>query len=185
MSKGDKAGWKAAADASAKREAEEAPKKRGRPKKGEQTRLKIDSRDAVHIPAKHEIHRDMTHPEWEEQSALLANQRVELMTLEERIAALKRELAPRMKDLRTLTAQGARQCDVRKWLTMTDCIEVHDVNRNTVTVHASVNGELGVIVIPERPMRKEERERALKSAPFDPPVAPPEGEAEHDEEPEA
>lgn len=163
-----KAGWADVAAASAKREAEEkAPK--GRKKKGEQTRLKVDARDAVEVKAKHELHRDMTDDEWREQSEILAHDRVELMTLEEEIAALKRKHAPRMKVLRENTAKGARQCNEKRWLSLVDCIEVHDVNRRCVTVYADVNGVRGVVVRPERPMRDEEYQRAIKSSPFEPP----------------
>lgn len=147
-------------------------------KRGEQMKMKVDSRDAVRIAARHELHRPMTHPEWEEQSALLAANRVRLMTLEEEIAALKRKHAPEIKMLKKSTAQGARQCDAREWLTMVDCIEVHDVNTRSVTVYADVNGELGAEVIPPRTMRDDEYERAVKTSPFEPPAPldPPDGE---------
>ena len=60
-------------------------------------------------------------------------------------------------------------------------IEVHDVNRRCVTVYADVNGVRGVVVRPERPMRDEEYQRAIKSSPFEPPddgaADPPEGDA--------
>ena len=160
------AGWDAVAAASA---ANEAPPKPTRGKKGEQQRFKIDARDEVEVPAKHELHRDMTDDEWREQSALLAHDRVELMTLEEELAALKRKHAPRQKVLRENTAKAARQCDVKKWMTVTDCIEVHDLNRREVTVYASVNGARGVEVKPPRTMRADEYERHSKAAPFEAP----------------
>lgn len=161
------AGWDAVAKASAENEA--AEKKAKRKKGGEQLRIKVDSRDAVHVKAEHELHRPMTHAEWEEQSALLADSRVALMALEDEIKALQRKHAPEIKRLKDTTAQGARQCAAREWLTMTPCIEVHDVNTRTVTVFADVNGELGAMVVPPRPMRPEEYERAVKGAPFEPP----------------
>jgi hypothetical protein len=160
----------------------EAAKANGAPKKkrGEQLKITVDSRDAVRIAAKHELHRTMTDLEWEEQSALLAANSVELMGLENEIRKLKEKHAPRMKELRGMIDNGARQCDAREWLTMVDCIEVHDVSTNSVTVFADVNGELGAEVIPARKMRDDEREAALKTAPFEPPprvLDPPSGEA--------
>jgi hypothetical protein len=160
----------------------EAAKANGAPKKkrGEQLKITVDSRDAVRIAAKHELHRTMTDLEWEEQSALLAANSVELMGLENEIRKLKEKHAPRMRELRGMIDNGARQCDAREWLTMVDCIEVHDVSTNSVTVFADVNGELGAEVIPARKMRDDEREAALKTAPFEPPprvLDPPSGEA--------
>jgi hypothetical protein len=160
----------------------EAAKANGAPKKkrGEQLKITVDSRDAVRIAAKHELHRTMTDLEWEEQSALLAANSVELMGLENEIRKLKEKHAPRMKELRGMIDNGARQCDAREWLTMVDCIEVHDVSTNSVTVFADVNGELGAEVIPARKMRDDEREAALKTAPFEPPprvLDPPSGDA--------
>jgi hypothetical protein len=158
----------------------EAAKANGAAKKkrGEQLKITVDSRDAVRIAAKHELHRTMTDAEWEEQSALLAANSVELMGLENEIRKLKEKHAPRMKELRGQIDNGARQCDAREWLTMVECIEVHDVSTNSVTVFADVNGELGAEVIPSRKMRDDEREAALKSAPFEPPprvLDPPSG----------
>lgn len=174
-------GWEDVVKASAEREAAEKPK-RG---KGEQMRIQVDSRDAVRIPAKHQLRREMTHAEWEEQSALLARNRVELMGYEDEIRKLREKHAPRMKELKSQIDDGARQCDERKWLTVADCIEVHDVNTRTVTVYADVNGELGAEVVPPRKMRDEEYERAVKTSPFEPPppaLDPPDGEVVEDDE---
>lgn len=180
MSKSSKEAWDAAAKASADREAaeaEEAPKKRGRPKKREQTRLPLSSAsDEVKVSVKIELHRPMTDEEWREQSEILAHDRVELMTLEEEIAALKRKHAPRMKVLRENTAKGARQCDAKEWLTLTDCIEVHNPNTRTVRTYADVLGEPGAQVMPDRAMREDEYERAIKGSPFaTPPLEAPTG----------
>jgi hypothetical protein len=166
----------------------EAAKANGATKKkrGEQLKITVDSRDAVRKAARHELRREMTHTEWEEQSALLASNRVKLMGLEDEIKALARKHAPEIKRLRDITAQGARQCDAREWLTMVDCIEVHDVNTRTVTVFADVNGELGAEVVPPRKMRDEEYEAAIKTSPFEPPprvLDPPSGDPIDADEP--
>lgn len=170
---GDGVTWSDVAKASAANE--EPKKKRGRPKKGEQTRLPLSgASDEIKVPVKIELHRDMTAQEWDEQAALLAGHRVELMTIDEEIAALKRKHAPRMKELRGLIDNGARQVDAREWLTLTDCVEVHNPNTRTVRTYASVDGEPGAQVLPDRPMREDEYERAIKSSPFEP-LVPPEG----------
>ena len=168
-----KATWGDAAKASAEREAAEASEA---PKKREQTRLPLSSAsDEVKVSVKIELHRPMTDEEWREQSEILAHDRVELMTLEEEIAALKRKHAPRMKVLRENTAKGARQCDAKEWLTLTDCIEVHNPNTRTVRTYASVDGEPGAQVLPDRVMREDEFKRATESAPFAAPLEAPAG----------
>lgn len=161
-------GWADVAEASAANEAAEK-KKPGRKSKAEQMRIKVDSRDAVQVKAKHELHRPMTDAEWHEQTGLHFAERVELMTLEDAVKAFAAKHAPRMKELREKTGKTARELDAHEWLTMTDCIEVHDVNTRTVTVFADVNGELGARVLPPRPMRPDEYERACKTSPFEPP----------------
>lgn len=158
-------GWDAVAAASAANESAEKKTK----KRGEQLRIKVDSRDAVHVKAEHELHRPMTEAEWHEQTALHFTERVELMTLEDEVKRYAAERAPRMKELKDRTRKTARELDAHQWLTMTPCIEVHDVNTRTVMVFADVNGELGAEVLPPRPMRPEEYERAVKGAPFEPP----------------
>lgn len=168
---GNRGAWKAEADKA------NGAKPKGKAK-GEQLRMKVDSRDAVRVPAKHELHRPMTDAEWHEQTEMHFRERVELMGLEDRIAKLKADLGPRIAELKKKTAQTARELDAHEWLTLTDCIELHDVNTRMVTVYADVGGELGAQVIPSRPMRDDERERALKTSPFEPPdraLDPPDG----------
>lgn len=152
---------------------EQAAKANGaKPKKakGEQMKIKVDAGDTVRVPAKHELHRAMTDAEWDEQAALLAKNRVELMGIEDEIRRLKEKHALRVKELRGLIDNGARQCDAREWLTMVDCIEVHDPNTRQVVVYADVNGELGAQVKPPRLMSDEEYERAIQTSPFEPPA---------------
>lgn len=161
----DPSGLRAAGQALAAADAKKAKKKR----KAEQMRLKVDSRDAVQIKAKHELHRAMTDAEWHEQTGMHFSERVELMGLEEAVKAFAAKHAPRIKDLRDKTRKTARELDAHEWLTLADCIELHDVNTRTVTVFADVDGEPGVEVVPARKMRDDEYERAVKSAPFEPP----------------
>lgn len=175
MSKSSKEAWDAAAKASADREASEAPKKRGRGKKGEQQRLPIAANDEVKVEVKIELHRAMTEEEWDEQAAVLAKHRVELMALEDEIARLKRKHAPRIKELKGQIDTGARQVDAREWLTLTDCIEVHNPNTRTVRTYASVDGEPGAQVLPDRAMREDEFKRATETAPFAAPLEAPTG----------
>lgn len=154
--------------ASAANEAAEK-KKRGRKPKGEQLKMRVDSRDAVHVKAEHELHRPMTDAEWHEQTEMHFRERVELMTLEDEVKRYAAARAPRIKELREKTGKTARELDAHEWLTMTPCIEVHDVNTRTVTVYADVDGQPGAQVLPPRPMRPEEYERAVKTSPFEPP----------------
>ena len=186
----DRAGWDAAAKASAEREASEAPKKRGRPKKGEQTRLRVDARDAVHIKAVHEIPRPMSEEAFRIAAAESARQHNKITRIEKEIrdfshARRKDEESgadlPSRKDeikvLRETSAKLDREIEAESHLIETPCIEVHDVNRRTVTVYADVEGSLGVEVKAPRPMTDLEFERASKGTPFEPaaPLDAPEG----------
>lgn len=142
-------------------------------KKG-QAKLPINDRGEQEIRADHELARKMTDAEWNEQSAKLAHERVELDTLEGEIRRFAAERKPRIKKLKEDTAKMAREVDSRSWLAVTPCIEVHDPSTRSVTVHAvGKAGKRGEIVIPSRVMTDEEYERACKSAPFEAPAMDP------------
>ena len=170
--KADPSGLRAAGAALAADE-----KKAGKGKKG-QTKLPINDRGTRHVAADHELSRKMTVAEWEEQSAKLAHDRVELMTLEDEIRRFKEERKGRMAALKESTAKGAREVDARSWLAVTPCIEVHDPSTRSVTVHAiGKGGEPGEVVIPARVMTQEEFDKACETMPFAPAMDPPDAPA--------
>lgn len=158
----------------AAKEHEASEKKRG--KRGEQQRLPITDTGDREVKVSIELHRAMTAQEWDEQAAILAKHRVELMGLEDEIRRLKEKHAPRMKELRGAIDAGARQVDAREWLTLTPCIEVHHASTRQVATYQDLDGARSKDkVLPDRVMTDEEYERAIRDAPFAAPLEAPAG----------
>lgn len=170
---------------------------RGRPKgsknkaKGEQTKLKVDDRSAIHKPVRIEVARKMSPEAFDTAASESARAHNKIKALEKEIRDFARaprpgegpdgeDLPSRKDEIKALvekTTKLDREIEAESHLVDTDCIEVHDVNRNTVTVYVSEAGALGE-KIKERAMTPDERRQAEEAAPFAPPIEAPGDDAE-------
>jgi hypothetical protein len=148
--------------------------------KGRQTRIQIDMRDVRRVQAEHEVPRPMSDAAFKVASAQTAREHNKIKRIQAEIKDFKygkrctpqgEPLPSRDEEIKALeksTAKLDREVEEECHLILTPCIELHDVNRATVTIYVDDNGEPGEKV-KERRMTPEERKKAEEASPFEPP----------------
>jgi hypothetical protein len=143
----------------------------------------------IHKTVTREVARKMTAAEWDTAALKEARERCAIADLEKEIRDFSsaprtdadgNELPSRKDEIAALKKSSgklAREVVAKAHLVETECIEAHDLNRNTVTVYVALPGGEKGEAIEERAMTDEERKIAESSAPFaSGPIDVPDGE---------
>ena len=175
------------------------PKGKGKAK-GEQQRIALDDRSVIYKTVTREIARPMSPEAFRLAAAESARAHNKIKRIEKEIYDFANgprpgegpegeDLPSRKTEIKVLTERATkldREVEAEAHLVDSECIEAHDLNRNTVTTYLALpGGERGTIV-DERAMTDDERRSAESSAPFaSGPIDVPDGEREtvDDEEP--